>query len=294
MARNKNAYPKEFWEKLKGEHKEGASYNFLCEKYGVAKSSLSYNFSEESRMLKNDAVKRYREKIKALQGPMTEKPKKNIKYKNPIGPMIRARHTGYKSLATLKNKLQKKGRGRPKSTPNRMYRRPIGPKYKLMGKKYILSRIIVNEKNNCWEWIGTPTSAGYGQLRTNDKYWTSHRYSYTQFVGEIPEGLIIRHMCHNPICCNPEHLEVGTHKDNYHDSIDNHIAASNKNSKPVTICGFYFKSMGEAERATSVGRGALRNHTVDGVFNADSYLEACRLSTTKPSQFILDNMQNDT
>lgn len=47
----------------------------------------------------------------------------------------------------------------------------------------------------------------------------AHRTSYSVFVGDIPDGLIVRHMCDNPLCCNPEHLELGTMRDNQQDCI---------------------------------------------------------------------------
>jgi hypothetical protein len=47
----------------------------------------------------------------------------------------------------------------------------------------------------------------------------AHRAAYMLEVGPIPEGMVVRHKCDNPICCNPQHLELGTQKDNVHDTI---------------------------------------------------------------------------
>lgn len=70
-------------------------------------------------------------------------------------------------------------------------------------------------KNGCWEWRGKLDKRGYGRL-VDDTGWRdmAHRWSYKHFVGEIPEGLVINHKCHNPKCVNPEHLEATTHYDN--------------------------------------------------------------------------------
>lgn len=42
----------------------------------------------------------------------------------------------------------------------------------------------------------------------------AHRFFYEHFIGEIPEGLEIDHLCHNTICVNPAHLEAVTHSEN--------------------------------------------------------------------------------
>ena len=47
----------------------------------------------------------------------------------------------------------------------------------------------------------------------------AHRAAYETWVGPIPEGLVVRHMCDNPPCINPEHLRTGTYLENNHDMI---------------------------------------------------------------------------
>lgn len=58
---------------------------------------------------------------------------------------------------------------------------------------------------------------GYAKLKRKNKEWKAHRYSYTISKGDIPEGLMVRHLCGNKSCINPEHLIVGTAKQNYDD-----------------------------------------------------------------------------
>lgn len=69
----------------------------------------------------------------------------------------------------------------------------------------------------CWIWKAGMTLGGYGVFGT--KRTTAHRYSYELYIGKIPKGMVVRHRCDNPPCVNPEHLIVGTCKDNTQDSI---------------------------------------------------------------------------
>ena len=70
---------------------------------------------------------------------------------------------------------------------------------------------------SCWLWTDKPDTYGYGQFCLNGKKPRAHRVSYELFEGKIPDGLIVRHTCHNPTCVNPAHLIVGTDLDNSND-----------------------------------------------------------------------------
>lgn len=82
-------------------------------------------------------------------------------------------------------------------------------------KEELLSKIKINE-NECWEWQGTK-SRKYGVMRVDGKLKGAHRISYNIFKGEIPLRMLICHHCDNPSCINPQHLFLGTYKDNYDD-----------------------------------------------------------------------------
>lgn len=71
---------------------------------------------------------------------------------------------------------------------------------------------IVDE-NGCWVWQKS-LARGYGKLRVDGKTVSAHRYFYEKFIGPIPVGMTIDHVCKNKKCCNPKHLEVVTQAEN--------------------------------------------------------------------------------
>ena len=78
--------------------------------------------------------------------------------------------------------------------------------------------------HQCWNWIGAIRKpGGYGQISEwkNKRRTTlaAHRLAWEFSFGPIPGDLIVRHMCHNRLCCNPTHLLLGTSKDNFDDKI---------------------------------------------------------------------------
>lgn len=83
----------------------------------------------------------------------------------------------------------------------------------------ILDKLIERYKSNgnCWEWEAGKDKNGYGRIWYNNKNQTAHTVAYSVFVGEIPNGLHVRHSCDNPSCINPDHLILGTHAENMKD-----------------------------------------------------------------------------
>lgn len=73
----------------------------------------------------------------------------------------------------------------------------------------------VSKTSTCWLWTGAKVPYGYGQFAKG----YAHRYSYKLHKGEIPIGLCILHKCDVPSCVNPEHLLLGTQKNNMEDKV---------------------------------------------------------------------------
>ena len=76
------------------------------------------------------------------------------------------------------------------------------------------SKYVVDEVTGCMIWTGSRSPTGYGRLYVGGVDAYSHRFAYEQFVGPIPDGLVIDHLCRNRGCCNPEHLRVCTNREN--------------------------------------------------------------------------------
>lgn len=73
----------------------------------------------------------------------------------------------------------------------------------------------INHTGNCWIWTRSTTKEGYGRFAiSHHNEILAHRFSYELFKGNIPKGLTLDHLCRNPSCVNPDHLEVVTLKEN--------------------------------------------------------------------------------
>ena len=84
-------------------------------------------------------------------------------------------------------------------------------------------RFVDKKANNeCWNWTGN-ICAGYGRISLGakkDGAIGSHRFSWELHNKQsISDGMVVMHSCDNPKCVNPNHLSIGSHKDNTQDMI---------------------------------------------------------------------------
>jgi hypothetical protein len=76
----------------------------------------------------------------------------------------------------------------------------------------------IDKSKGCWEWTGyTNRVYGHGCFTYQGTQYSSYRFSYLLFNGPIEKGLVVRHMCNNRKCVNPDHLKIGTQQDNIQD-----------------------------------------------------------------------------
>lgn len=104
----------------------------------------------------------------------------------------------------------------------------------------------------CHMWQSSRMATGYGQFGTRKFHAYAHRFSYTHFIGQIPEGMMVLHICDKPTCVNPLHLYVGSQKDNMRDRHKGHPTGTQKDRLETTL-----------KRTTRSGECMLWTHDCD-------------------------------
>jgi hypothetical protein len=93
--------------------------------------------------------------------------------------------------------------------------------------------LLIDKRHDEWTWIGSRTGHGYGTITFGGATRAAHRFVYEIYVGPIPDGLHIMHLCHQGAqgCVTPEHMAVGTPAENLRMKAENHRQGRGHNRK---------------------------------------------------------------
>lgn len=93
------------------------------------------------------------------------------------------------------------------------------PMSRAYSTKYAAYWQRITPSDGCWECHSSLNVGGYPRARVNGEEWLLHRLAWTLFYAPIPESIYVCHKCDNRRCARPDHLFLGTHKENMVDSV---------------------------------------------------------------------------
>ena len=100
-------------------------------------------------------------------------------------------------------------KGKPTS-----YRHGHNLRSRLTSLEHRIKKLARVDENNCWTWTKGVREDGYGLMQWKGRTRLVHRVVYEAMKGAIERGLEIDHLCRNRACCNPEHMEAVSRKEN--------------------------------------------------------------------------------
>jgi hypothetical protein len=94
--------------------------------------------------------------------------------------------------------------------------RPLDPSgFSESDRRRFWIKVDIGGPAGCWNWTAGLSAKGYGKFGWCGSAWYAHRWSYALHTGApVPTDLVIDHLCRNPACVNPSHMEAVTHEEN--------------------------------------------------------------------------------
>ena len=130
--------------------------------------------------------------------------------------------------------------------------------------------VVVAEESQCWVWTGAREEKGYGKTKIAGKQVAVHRAVYELLVAPIPTGMSCCHRCDNPSCCNPDHLFLGTQRDNINDMLAKNRQSSKLNPEQVREIRKIYKHGGITQKQIAEQYGVSR-HTITDLLDGTTW-----------------------
>lgn len=93
----------------------------------------------------------------------------------------------------------------------------------------------INKTTTCWNWTGYIGTHGYGKIGVDYDTKFVHRLAFEIWKHPIPNNMIVRHICDNRVCINPDHLILGTQQDNMNDKVERNRQAKGEKHGRVKL-----------------------------------------------------------
>lgn len=132
---------------------------------------------------------------------------------------------------------------------------------------------LVDKSAECWLWKGSRYEAGYGRLTFRYENMQAHRVSYELAFGVAPGEMLVCHRCDNPPCVRPDHLFLGTAKDNTQDAIAKGrmaIGSANPRAKLIETQVAAIRRQGGSVPALAVDYG-VSERTIVGILEGETW-----------------------
>lgn len=115
-------------------------------------------------------------------------------------------------------------------------------------EKRLMINLRIDPLTGCWNWTKATDRDGYGSIKIKKKTCRVSRVAYQLYVGQIPDNLLVLHICDNRRCFNPNHLELGDEGKNRRD-------AFKRGRITADDLKHWFKKRSEKHRKTHCNRG---------------------------------------